>query len=744
MSRLIELNALAAADNGVYSNPESAQRDFAYSDGSEAERYLYDVLNAAGDLSSTSEELQLAIRDWPSEYHLTPKRGNLFRGLPLAPGSRVLELGCGCGAVTRYLGEQGCAVDAVEGSAVRAALARMRCRDLDAVTVVQANFNRLELPAAEYDLVLLIGVAEYARMFSEHADSDRGAVLDLLSRARGALREGGRVVVAIENRTGMKYLHGAHEDHYSLRFVGIDGYRRSAGIRTYTRAEWRAIAADAGLPQVAFQYPFPDYKVPTVILGEEFAAESPWAWCQLEGIDSEDYTFLFDPMVPETLVWQGYNAAGVLPEMANSFLLVLSADDDPDDCRQFDFLHLPDYRRRREFCTVVAKRRGETRVTRTPLNGGDGGEEPFFEGPLLSSLWARAVTISGRAGDLHRLLRQYREFISGYRQQHSGLPLDLLPNNIVVDDDGGYRVFDQEWRDDVDVEYLMFRALLTFASLYRSALRQFARRHDIHDVRGFVRHALRASGHGDADLDRLAEREDAFQGRVLLQRGADTSAVLDTVLDDNPVAALVYPRLYWNENTEQRFDDARSIGAALRPTADAATLNFELPPDCHRIDGLRLDPCDANRPHDSGFLNVERVAVIGIDQSGSRHVLWSLDGEEIIVARSRLDQLTAIEVGAERTLAVTGDDPHLVMTPALAADPGQRLTVEVTLRFTASREYRLARQHYLAREAALGDRLRDLERRLAAAGKDRAELDAIRRSRSWRLLTAISRRLRRR
>jgi SAM-dependent methyltransferase len=364
LSRLIEINALEANAHGVFSHPDSAERDFAYSDGSEAERYLFDVFDTTDDLGSASEALQLKIRDWPSEYHLSPRRANLLRPLPLEAGSRVLELGCGCGTISRYLGEVGCEVDAIEGSAVRAELARMRCRELDNVRVVQANFNRLLLPESEYDYVLLIGVAEYARRFSPDSDSDRGAVIDLLHRVRAALKPNGRVLIAIENRTGMKYLHGAHEDHYSLRFVGIDNYSEPGGIRTYTRREWRGIATDSGFDHHAFLYPFPDYKIPTVYLGEDYCQRDPNAWCQLEMIESADYRFPFDPYIPETLTWQGYCAAGVLADMSNSFMVVLSQSADLDAFTDIDFVHLPGFGRRREFSTVVTKHRREERVYR--------------------------------------------------------------------------------------------------------------------------------------------------------------------------------------------------------------------------------------------------------------------------------------------------------------------------------------------------------------------------------------------
>ena len=62
MSRLIKNNTLAVGEDGVYSHPTSAEKDFAYSDGSEAEKYLFSVFSECEDLGSHSEELQLKIK----------------------------------------------------------------------------------------------------------------------------------------------------------------------------------------------------------------------------------------------------------------------------------------------------------------------------------------------------------------------------------------------------------------------------------------------------------------------------------------------------------------------------------------------------------------------------------------------------------------------------------------------------------------------------------------------------------
>jgi len=78
---------------------------FTYSDGQDSESYLLDILDKISDKRDNAEELMRAARDWPSYYHLGIGRSNIFRLLNLQ-GGEVLELGCGCGALTRYLGEK--------------------------------------------------------------------------------------------------------------------------------------------------------------------------------------------------------------------------------------------------------------------------------------------------------------------------------------------------------------------------------------------------------------------------------------------------------------------------------------------------------------------------------------------------------------------------------------------------------------------------------------------------------------
>ncbi len=327
LSRLSTINQFQASELGVYSDAE-ASADFNYSDGAESEQALLEILKNARDLSSDSAELQAKISDWPTEYHLSMARANLLRALDLTGVKRVLELGCGCGSITRYLGEQpGVVVDSVEGSPSRAALAKMRCRELEQVEISTANFNEIQLPEAEYDLVLFVGVTEYAGRFSD-ALSDQEALNDLLEMGRRACKADGVVLVAIENRLGMKYALGASEDHYALPFVGIENYPHSTGIRTYSKAEWIRQITNAGFREQTLLLPFPDYKIPTVVLREN--CEPQQAALALASIMSRDYSRSFcvgkSMGFAEAQLWNTLTQAHTLAEHSNSFMWLLGDD----------------------------------------------------------------------------------------------------------------------------------------------------------------------------------------------------------------------------------------------------------------------------------------------------------------------------------------------------------------------------------------------------------------------------------
>ncbi len=174
-------------------------RTFAYSDGDPQERYLEHVISTATDVSSDSFELELSIRDWPSEYHLTRRRAQLFKHFAFDPNQSVLEIGSGCGAMSRFLGEtSGPSSPSKEVNVVLASGGFEAKRGMGNVHVVCAPFQELQFEK-KFDVVIVVGVLEYAASFGgDAADPYR----DFLRRCRESLTESGTMALAIRTSSG--------------------------------------------------------------------------------------------------------------------------------------------------------------------------------------------------------------------------------------------------------------------------------------------------------------------------------------------------------------------------------------------------------------------------------------------------------------------------------------------------------------------------------------------------------------
>ena len=206
---------------------------FAYSEGVRTENYLEQVLRSARDLSSDSSELDNFVRDWPSEYHLSHKRAQLLSGFDFDRNLRVLEVGSGCGAITRYLGETFDSVTCIEGSLRRARISRLRTHDLPGVSILCAPFQDVRF-STKFDVVFCIGVYEYSSSFVDCADPYDS----VLRYFRDVLSPTGVVVLAIENQFGLKYFSSSAEDHLGVMFEGLEGYHSGLGrVRTFGRTQ---------------------------------------------------------------------------------------------------------------------------------------------------------------------------------------------------------------------------------------------------------------------------------------------------------------------------------------------------------------------------------------------------------------------------------------------------------------------------------------------------------------------------
>ena len=301
-----------------------------YSDGS-VEDYLLDLVKNQVDITGLAQE----DKTYPVVYHLSHLRENIINWYPIGKNQTVLEIGAGCGAITRALCRRAKHVVSVELSKKRAQINFHRNIDVDNLTIYVGNQNDIDFDE-KFDYVILNGVFEYAISFTEGPDPYRA----FLEKARSFLKEDGKLLIAIENRLGLKYFTGSAEDHTGNYFVGLNQYPGNNTVRTFSKSEWIQLLDSCGL-KYKFYYPYPDYKFPVEIFTDKTLVRQGYGKGYFN-LEKNRYGWLQEQDLAKTLVKEG-----VMSSFANSFLLEISAKE--------NFAAI-------DYCKISCDRKKNTRV----------------------------------------------------------------------------------------------------------------------------------------------------------------------------------------------------------------------------------------------------------------------------------------------------------------------------------------------------------------------------------------------
>lgn len=231
-----------------------------YSDG-DVENTILEIVKNNNDFT----DILHATDDWAILYHLTPIRKNLLDWFDFEKNQTLLEIGGGCGAFSGMFAQKLNKVTVVELSKRRAEIIYHRHHAYDNLEIIAGNLNDVVFEE-KFDYVTLIGVLEYAGKFTEGTTPFK----TFLEKARSYLKPNGKLLLAIENKFGMKYWAGAREDHTSNFFDGILGYPNDKGIQTFGKHELESLLKESGFNNAYFYYPVPDYKLPKVIYSDGY------------------------------------------------------------------------------------------------------------------------------------------------------------------------------------------------------------------------------------------------------------------------------------------------------------------------------------------------------------------------------------------------------------------------------------------------------------------------------------------
>lgn len=223
-----------------------------YSDGDIEEELLNIVKNNRDYDKIINETDSFAVF-----YHLSKNREFITEVMDISKNDSVLEIGSGCGAITKALAREARDVTCIDLSKRRSLINAYKNRDNDNIKIYVGNYQDIKLDK-KFDVITLIGVFEYSMYYI----GDENPYENMLKSCMERLKENGRLYIAIENRLGAKYFSGCKEDHIGKEFVGIEGYPGAIKARTFSYYELVEMFKKLKLNNYEFYYPYPDYKFP--------------------------------------------------------------------------------------------------------------------------------------------------------------------------------------------------------------------------------------------------------------------------------------------------------------------------------------------------------------------------------------------------------------------------------------------------------------------------------------------------
>lgn len=544
---------------------------------------------------------------WPVLYHLSPLRANIIDWLPIKEGAKGLEIGAGCGAVTGTLAGKCKELVSIDLSKKRSMINAYRNKERENLIIKVGNFKDIEPSLdTDYDYIFLIGVFEYAQSYIG-GDSPYTEFLNIIKKHLAA---DGKIIIAIENKYGLKYWAGCREDHLGDYFSGIEDYPDGGVVRTFSRNGLEKICKECGINEYSFYYPYPDYKFMTTVYSDERLPKPGELSTNLRNMD-RSRILLFD----EQNAYDGIIRDGEFPLFSNSYLL-MTGKEERTVYSKFSNDRAPEYAIRTD---IVKESSGVCHVEKHALSKeaeehlgnilhageilkqryeGSGlvicdCEErmedgmkylvfPFLQGETLEERLDRCLEHQDMDG-FYVLLRKYVELVR-YQAEYQVTDYDLIFSNLLTDGDT-WQLIDYEWTYDqfTPPDKIAYRALLCYCM-------GSGRRKELNPDNMAARLGLEG-----VSMEEQQEEELAFQMKVTGER-LSLSQMRDAIHHEVlPLRDAV--EIYQNKKAEEMVQIYRNQGEGFRedlsdftePCREDDLIHVSVPIG-EDVKQIRLDP----------------------------------------------------------------------------------------------------------------------------------------------------------
>ena len=160
---------------------------------------------------------------------------NILNWYPFNQKQKVLEIGIKSEELTSFL--------------------KQKCSKVQRVSKIDELENIME----KFDIIILIEINNCKKL----------TLKNLIRKLESFLEVDGKILLAVDNKFGLKFWNGNPENIFEKKFTSLIGYNNEPEkIETYTKKYIETILKEMGY-NTRFYYPLPDYKLPNVIFTDE-------------------------------------------------------------------------------------------------------------------------------------------------------------------------------------------------------------------------------------------------------------------------------------------------------------------------------------------------------------------------------------------------------------------------------------------------------------------------------------------
>ena len=208
------------------------------------------------------------IKKFNKFFNTTQIRKNIINWYDFKPNSNILEIGCDLGQVTNFFGNLNVNVTSIEYDNYKYEEASKTLSPFKNINLV--NDNLIDYYSKniddKFDYIIVTSSMDRIDKFVKE-EKKYNAFNKFLEIAYSLLKDNGNILIAVDNKFAIRNFSGATFNG-SKSFEIIEGKVKNSGI--FSKKKLVDLLDNSKFDSYKFYYPFPDYKLPSVIYTDAY------------------------------------------------------------------------------------------------------------------------------------------------------------------------------------------------------------------------------------------------------------------------------------------------------------------------------------------------------------------------------------------------------------------------------------------------------------------------------------------